>query len=141
MSVEPAKCAIVPQAAKASVEGQLASLAYQLWQQRGRPEGSPEEDWSRAQELMGTLQMRSLQAQSHDDWRTRLGGAGSEHEIIAAKAHELWTFRGCPIGSPGIDWREAQSELKHHEALLESTIDHRRSIATKDLERLSFFTP
>lgn len=29
---------------------QVASLAYTLWQQRGCPEGSPEEDWLRAEE-------------------------------------------------------------------------------------------
>jgi hypothetical protein len=29
-----------------------AKLAYQLWLQRGRPDGSPEEDWYRAQDLL-----------------------------------------------------------------------------------------
>ena len=28
--------------------GQIALLAYALWQQRGGPGGSPEEDWFRA---------------------------------------------------------------------------------------------
>lgn len=28
---------------------QIASLAYALWQQRGCPDGSPEEDWFRAE--------------------------------------------------------------------------------------------
>ena len=33
---------------------QIAVLAYDLWQQRGCPEGCPEEDWFRAeQELTG----------------------------------------------------------------------------------------
>jgi hypothetical protein len=32
---------------------QIASLAYALWQERGCPEGSPQEDWLRAeQELL-----------------------------------------------------------------------------------------
>jgi hypothetical protein len=30
----------------------IASLAYQLWLERGRPEGSPEQDWFRAQDLL-----------------------------------------------------------------------------------------
>ena len=30
----------------------IAKLAYQLWTERGRPEGSAEEDWYRAQELL-----------------------------------------------------------------------------------------
>lgn len=34
---------------------QVAILAYQLWQERGSPEGSPEDDWFRAeQELQKT---------------------------------------------------------------------------------------
>lgn len=28
---------------------QIAALAYALWEERGCPEGSPEEDWFRAQ--------------------------------------------------------------------------------------------
>ncbi len=31
---------------------QIAQLAYQLWQQRGCPIGSPEEDWYRAQQQL-----------------------------------------------------------------------------------------
>jgi hypothetical protein len=30
-------------------ERETAALAYRLWEQRGRPVGSPEEDWYRAQ--------------------------------------------------------------------------------------------
>ncbi len=31
---------------------QIAKLAYQLWQRRGCPVGSPEEDWNRAQGML-----------------------------------------------------------------------------------------
>ena len=31
---------------------QIADLAYQLWQQRGCPEGSPEVDWDRAMQVL-----------------------------------------------------------------------------------------
>jgi len=31
---------------------QIASLAYALWQERGYPEGSPEEDWFRAEQAL-----------------------------------------------------------------------------------------
>ncbi len=31
---------------------EIAALAYELWQNRGRPEGSPEEDWHRAVEQL-----------------------------------------------------------------------------------------
>ena len=33
-------------------ESIIAKLAYQLWLQRGSPEGSPEEDWYRAEMLL-----------------------------------------------------------------------------------------
>ena len=32
--------------------GQVAALAYELWQKRGCPEGSPEADWLRAEEAL-----------------------------------------------------------------------------------------
>jgi hypothetical protein len=35
------------------VESQeIERLAYQLWEQRGRPEGTSVEDWNRAQEIL-----------------------------------------------------------------------------------------
>jgi hypothetical protein len=33
-------------------EAAVAKLAYQLWLQRGSPEGSPDEDWYRAENLL-----------------------------------------------------------------------------------------
>jgi len=30
----------------------IAALAYRLWQERGCPTGSPEEDWYKAEELL-----------------------------------------------------------------------------------------
>lgn len=32
----------------------IAALAYELWQERGCPEGSPEEDWYRAEQELKT---------------------------------------------------------------------------------------
>ena len=31
---------------------QIAALAYQYWEERGRPKSSPEEDWFRAEETL-----------------------------------------------------------------------------------------
>jgi hypothetical protein len=31
---------------------------------------------------------------------------------IAARAHELWTARGCPQGSSEQDWLQAEADLK-----------------------------
>ena len=39
----------VAQQAENSSREQIAARAYQLWEERGRPMGSPEEDWSQAE--------------------------------------------------------------------------------------------
>ena len=33
-------------------------------------------------------------------------------EEISARAYQRWHQRGCPDGSPELDWREAEEELK-----------------------------
>ena len=33
-------------------------------------------------------------------------------EVVAQRAFELWMSRGCPIGSPEVDWFEAEAELE-----------------------------
>jgi hypothetical protein len=30
---------------------------------------------------------------------------------IAQRANELWRERGCPVGSPDVDWKEAEQDL------------------------------
>jgi len=37
-------------------------------------------------------------------------------EAVAARAYELWRRRGCPEGSPEIDWFQAERELKPRRA-------------------------
>jgi sugar/nucleoside kinase (ribokinase family) len=37
----------------------IARLAYQYWQERGCPDGSPEEDWLRAERELGMLSGRA----------------------------------------------------------------------------------
>jgi hypothetical protein len=57
MAKEATKQAVAAQAEPPEIPNyeQIASLAYQLWQERGCPEGSPDEDWLRAeQELTGS---------------------------------------------------------------------------------------
>jgi hypothetical protein len=34
------------------------------------------------------------------------------HDEIATLAHQLWERRGSPIGSPDVDWREAEKQLR-----------------------------
>lgn len=33
-------------------------------------------------------------------------------EHIAARAYELWMERGCPAGSPEVDWQQAEDQLR-----------------------------
>ena len=34
------------------------------------------------------------------------------HQEIATLAHELWRARGCPEGSPDVDWFQAVGQLR-----------------------------
>ncbi len=34
------------------------------------------------------------------------------HDEISARAHQMWMERGCPLGSPEVDWFRAEEELK-----------------------------
>lgn len=36
----------------------------------------------------------------------------NETSAIEARAYELWVQRGCPIGSPEVDWYQAEEELR-----------------------------
>ena len=36
------------------------------------------------------------------------------HDEIATLAYDLWTQRGCPIGSPEEDWFNAEEALNSH---------------------------
>jgi hypothetical protein len=33
------------------------------------------------------------------------------YEEVALRAFELWNERGCPVGSPELDWKEAEADL------------------------------
>ena len=35
---------------------------------------------------------------------------------IAARAHELWKQRGCPVGEPLLDWYTARAQLQRERA-------------------------
>jgi len=37
--------------------------------------------------------------------------AASEPDHVALIAYTLWESRGCPIGSPEVDWFKAEQEL------------------------------
>jgi hypothetical protein len=39
------------------------------------------------------------------------GAAALDPNEIAIRSYELWLQRGCPLGSPEVDWFKAESEL------------------------------
>jgi hypothetical protein len=43
--------------------GKIAALAYQFWQERGCPIGSPEEDWFRAEQAL--RRQKTIEATQH----------------------------------------------------------------------------
>ena len=42
---------------------------------------------------------------------TQVTDIASVHDQIAALAYRLWQERGCPEGSPEIDWLDAEQRL------------------------------
>lgn len=52
MPQEATKQAIEPESIEVPLQEQVALLAYLFWEQRGCPEGSPDEDWFRAEKAM-----------------------------------------------------------------------------------------
>ena len=57
------------------------------------------------------------QAMSMEPTRTKsvraaVQDAVDTNQIIAALAYEYWQRRGCPIGSPELDWFKAEEEVK-----------------------------
>ena len=60
-AIEPDSIAKSPESARFEPENQqeIATLACEFWQRRGCPDGSPEEDWFRAErELQGRRERR-----------------------------------------------------------------------------------
>jgi hypothetical protein len=45
---------------------------------------------------------------------------GVSPEEVAARSYELWQERGCPAGSPEVDWFRAEDELRERSSKLQS---------------------
>jgi DUF2934 family protein len=37
---------------------------------------------------------------------------GIDVQAVRRRAHELWQRRGCPTGTPELDWQQAERELR-----------------------------
>ena len=67
---------------------QIAALAYALWQARGCPDGTPDEDWFRAQrEIFGSKRLNE-----------KVEGRDSAEQPVDAKAADSPILR-FPVGS------------------------------------------
>jgi hypothetical protein len=54
-AMAPERAPETPASGPDTERDQIAKLAYQYWQERGCPGGSPEEDWLRAERELGVL--------------------------------------------------------------------------------------
>lgn len=48
--------------------------------------------------------------------RDRNAGVEPERDQMKQLAHQLWQARGCPEGSPEVDWINAEQQMKNGEA-------------------------
>ena len=83
-----------------------AAHAHRVAEQHGKQE-----------HLTGHEQSRQTDELSRDAHRSHAAAAGQGiatfgHADIEALAHELWEARGCPQGSPDIDWFQAVKQLR-----------------------------
>ena len=64
------------------------------------------------QALEHSQQAHGSSEQSHRELVNEHGIATFGHDEIAELAHSLWIARGCPQGSPEVDWFQAARELR-----------------------------
>ena len=69
---------------------EIALRAYHLWEERGRPIGSPEQDWSRAED-----EIRGQEAHEEEWARIRHKEARSRHRLENESAVPFTDFSGA----------------------------------------------
>lgn len=57
----------------------------------------------------------------------------NNYEVTAKLAYELWERRGCPLGSPEVDWRAAEQALQasHTNSNVVQKPERERKLAAK----------
>src|SRR5579862_7952760 len=66
-SVETINVAALAETAEPQNREQIAALAYALWQARGCPDGTPDEDWFQAeQEIAGSQRVNENEIETRD---------------------------------------------------------------------------
>ena len=81
--------ALVSQQTQNSSHEEIAVRAYHLWEERGRPIGSPEEDWSRAEN-----EMRGEEAVREEWVRARNEAVRAHHQRQAGSLPPFTDFAG-----------------------------------------------
>ena len=84
---------------------------------RSAAEAHERQDHQTGQELSGRAFEHSQQAYEHSGQTHRNvvkehGIAMFGHQDTAVLAHSLWQARGCPEGSPDVDWFQAAHDLR-----------------------------
>jgi len=57
---------------------------------------------------------KNVPAANWQEWIKESPLSRPSHQQIAELAYRHWLGRGCPIGSPEIDWLRAEQELSSH---------------------------
>ena len=87
----------------------VAAHAHMAAQQHGKLDRLTAHEQSR--QALEHSQTAHLQTQATAN---RHGIVTFGHADIAARAHSLWKGRGCPEGTPDLDWFHAIEELASH---------------------------
>jgi hypothetical protein len=60
---------------------------------------------------------KSIEMPPEEEARMAISITDSDDEV-ATLAYQLWMERGCPIGSPEVDWFQAEEQLKNRGPVL-----------------------
>jgi hypothetical protein len=83
-------------------------VAAETRDQQDHPTANERSRWQREENFQ-------TQGRMEEAWNWGTNGGASRyfgHQEIAELAHSLWTRRGCPQGSPEVDWFEASVQLR-----------------------------
>ena len=60
---------------------------------------------------------KSIEMPPEEEARMAISKTDSDDEV-AMLAYQLWMERGCPIGSPEVDWFQAEEQLQNRGPVL-----------------------
>ena len=87
-------------------------IEWQIWSGTGGQSRFLAETWTVAQRQLNKetlMAAKAAKAAKKGNGETRF--VPPEHEQIASLAFMFWQTRGCPHGSPQVDWLQAEQSL------------------------------